>query len=64
MTKIPRGLYGPNRDGLLDPARLSSKERQTRPADLLAEEYARRTSPSPFVRRLQSAADRALGRKR
>jgi hypothetical protein len=58
--KIPRGLYG-DRDGLGDPDRFTIAERKDQSLDLLAEEYARRNSPSPFIRRLQAATDRALG---
>lgn len=61
--KIPAGLFGPNRDGLLDPERLTAEQRARQDPAWLAEARDRRASPSPLVRRLQAATDRALGRR-
>jgi len=61
--KIPPGAYSDQHDGLLDPNRFSPAERMVTPAARLTEELRRRTSPSPVIRRLQAATDRALGRK-
>ncbi len=62
MPNLPPGLYGPNHDGLLDPASPSSRERRNAVQARLVAEYQRRTSPSPVMAALQRAADRALGR--
>jgi hypothetical protein len=61
--KIPKGLLGPDRDGLLDPDRLTAQQRATQSRPWLDEARDRRASPSPLVRRLQAATDRALGRR-
>jgi hypothetical protein len=61
-TRIPAGLYGPERDGLGDPDRPTVAERMVRSPERLAEERQRRSSPTPIVRALQRATDRALGR--
>lgn len=63
MKKVPRGMYGPNMDGLLDPERATVLERHTTSVERLQEERARRRSMSPFIRALQAATDRALRRK-
>ena len=63
MKRVPRGLLSPARDGLLDPERFSVAERATSSAERLTEEADRRNSASPFVARLQRAADVALNRK-
>jgi hypothetical protein len=62
MTRPPRGLYGPNRDGLGDPDRFTLAERATRSDDRLQIERDRRRSWSPLIRALQAATDRALGK--
>lgn len=61
--QVPRGLFGPNRDGLLDPDRLTAVQRQREDREWLDEARDRRASRSPLVRRLQAATDRALGRR-
>lgn len=63
MKKIPKGLLGPNRDGLLDPDRLTAAQRARESRPWLDEARDRRASPSPLVRALQAATDRALGRR-
>jgi hypothetical protein len=60
--KIPKGLLGPNRDGLADPDALTPEQRTRGDRARLDQERDRRESRSPFVRALQAAADRALGR--
>ena len=61
--KIPAGLFGPNRDGLLDPDRLTAEQRARESRPWLDEARDRRASASPLVRGLQAATDRALGRR-
>ncbi len=63
MKKIPKGLLGPNRDGLADPDRLTAAQRVRQSPAWLDEARDRRASASPLVRRLQAATDRALGRR-
>lgn len=63
MKKTPKGLLGPNRDGLLDPDRLTPAQRARESRPWLDEARDRRASPSPLVRRLQAVTDRALGRR-
>ena len=64
MTKkIPKGLLGLNRDGFLDPDRLTARQRATQDPAWLDEARDRRASASPLVRRLQAATDRAPGRR-
>ena len=62
--KIPRGQYGPDRDGLLDPEMHTPGERYTTSETRLNEQKDRRTSPSPFIRKLQAAADKALNQRK
>jgi len=54
--------YGPNYDGLGDPDRITTAERQTESTARLIEERNRRRSASPLVRALQAATDKAFGR--
>lgn len=63
QPKIPRGLYGPNGDGLNDPDRFTVIERAHQSLDRLKAERDRRRSPSPVIRALQAATDAALNRK-
>jgi hypothetical protein len=63
VKKIPPSWYGPNRDGLLDPDRLTAAQRARQSPAWLGETRDRRASASPLVRRLQAATDRALGRR-
>lgn len=63
MKKIPKGLLGPNQDGLADPDRLTAEQRARQDPAWLDEARDRRASLSPMVRRLQAATDRALGRR-
>ncbi len=60
MTDRPRGLFGPNYDGLLDPERITAQERLRTGQARLIEERRRRSSLSPVVRALQAATDRAF----
>lgn len=60
--KVPPGLYAAEHDGLGDPDRFTVAEKMTRSPERLAEERRRRESPSPIVRKLQAATDKALGR--
>jgi hypothetical protein len=62
--KVPRGTYGDEHDGLLDPERIDARERMTSSLARSLEERSRRASPSPLVRALQSATDRAFRRAR
>ena len=64
FRSIPRGLLGPNRDGLADPEALTMRERMNEDPARLAVEQDRRLRQGPVVARLQRAADRALGRSR
>ncbi len=52
--------YGPNADGLADPARPSIAERVRLAPERIAAERADRATPSPFIRRLRAAARAAL----
>lgn len=61
--KVPRGLFGPNRDGVLDPDRLTPAQRMKESRAWLDDARDRRASASPLVRRLQAATDKALGRR-
>lgn len=61
---IPRGLLGDQYDGLADPERFTPTERRDLPLDRLAIERERRRSPSPFIRALQAATDRAFRKAR
>lgn len=63
-TKLPPALFGANRDGLLDPDRLSPAQRRNASQARLNAEQSRRTNRSPVMRALQAAADRALGGRR
>jgi hypothetical protein len=56
----PVGIYGPNRDGLLDPDRASLADRQHKSVARLSEELYESRLLSPFIRTLRSAASRAL----
>jgi hypothetical protein len=58
MTK--KIAYGPNHDGLLDPKRITPRERAYASEERLLEERARRRSPSPVIRKLQAATDTAF----
>jgi hypothetical protein len=58
--KVPRGLYGDEHEGVLDPERISARERMTSSLTRSLEERDRRASPSPLVRRLQAATDKAF----
>lgn len=60
---IPRGMYGPNMDGLGDPEKASIGERHKTAVPRLQEERARRRAFSPLIRGLQAATDRALRRR-
>jgi hypothetical protein len=62
-SKVPRALYGPHADGLGDPERLTPGQRKFSDEEVALAVRGRRTSRSPLVRRLQSATDRALGRR-
>lgn len=64
MSKIPRGMYDPDRHGLLDPERLTVGERATYDPAYLHAERDREASLSPVVRRLAAVTARALGRTR
>lgn len=55
--------YGPGYDGQGDPDQITIEERQRASTARLTEERDRRRSTSPFIRALQSATDKALGRK-
>lgn len=61
--KIPAAWYGPNRDGLLNPDRLTPEQRVRQDPDWVAAAHARRQSASRAVRALQAATDRAFGRR-
>ena len=69
MTRLPRGLYGPNRDGLNDPERPDAGERVTRSPEWIAEDADRAAALSPMLRRLRAVAlrfptpTRGLGRR-
>lgn len=57
MTRhLPRGLYGPDRDGLGDPERPSTVQRLTWSPERIAEEADRAAAPSPMLRRLRAVA--------
>jgi len=62
-TRIPRGLYGPNGDGLTDPDRFTVVERARKSVARLKVERDRRVSLSPLIRSLQAATDAAFNRK-
>jgi hypothetical protein len=62
MTAVPRGLFGPNYDGLADPEAFTARERQARSTDDLTASREAYRSPSFVVVRLRKAFDRALGR--
>src|SRR4051794_28375087 len=52
-NKIPQSWFGPNRDGLLDPKRLTPAERtrlSRQDPDWAAQEQARRKSTDPLIR--------------
>ena len=56
MTRLPRGLYGPNRDGLGDPERPDLTERLTLSPERIAEDADRAAALSPMLRRLRAVA--------
>jgi hypothetical protein len=60
MAKIPYGVYGANRDGLLDPNKASVEDRRTKATTRLTEERTDGEFLSPWVAALRAAADRAL----
>jgi hypothetical protein len=62
MPNLPPSLFGPNGEGLADPRRLTPRDRRNASQTRLNAGHSRRTSLSPEMRALQSAADRALGR--
>jgi hypothetical protein len=61
MTRIPTAWFGRNMNGLADPQRMTAEERRAKSPARAAVQRIRRQSPTPAVRRLQAAADRALG---
>jgi hypothetical protein len=56
----PYGVFGANRDGVLDPARASLEDRQHKSVARLSEELYESRLMSPFIRTLRAAASRAL----
>lgn len=68
MTTIPKGLRGPNADGLVDPESPTIADRQTRSVARLQADDVRSRSLSPLLRRLAAISvkfplpTRGLGR--
>jgi hypothetical protein len=65
MATVPRGLYGPKHDGILDPDRWTAEDRYVRTQDQLDDEDERDAAAqfSPgFVGALNAARRQAVGR--
>jgi hypothetical protein len=50
------GMYGPNRDGLLDPDRATVQDRATKSSERLAAEKADKYAISPVIRQLRAVS--------